>query len=146
MIAALVFLAAGAVSGGETTVGNWQIRCENDGDSTDGKFDRCRINSKQDGVEVAIVRDANGAQFTVRYKVCKPKNPVASSIRTADELTGENADKLMIGGVIEQLIMNCRESKHGRGALVIPMSETDAHQILQVTGNLRPKVTNAQTH
>ena len=146
MIAAFALFMSTAVAGSEIKVGQWHIVCENDALAIDGKFDRCRIRSKQDGMEITIVRDSEGAQFSAKIKNCRPSQPLGASVRIASQLTGKNADTLMMGGVIEQIVLNCRESIHGPGALVMPITEADAHEILAATANLRPKAPNAQTH
>ncbi|ATW04944.1 hypothetical protein [Sphingorhabdus sp. YGSMI21] len=136
LISTILLLAAPA--GIETqSVSGWQIACENESGLEDGLYDRCKMTKSDNGLQISVVRDFAGAEFSVDVKGCKPKTAVPPATRTAAQLEGEGALKMFQGGVIENVIMNSKACKKPPRLIAINVAEVA--DVLAATSNLRSK-------
>lgn len=132
---ALLLLASGPVEQ-VSSVGAWKVTCVSEQASADGLFDFCTMKAKVDGLAIEVRRDANGAQFTVKGG-CKSKQPVEPSTRTVEQISGENRINYFQGGVIEQVLLNCRAAQQRPRIVTINIPDTEA--VLAATAQLRSK-------
>ena len=137
MMFGLETIALALLAGSTATVGDWNVTCVDTAKLEDGQFDQCTMTKKVGPLSVEIVRTAQGTATSLTQKGCKPASPVAPSTRTQEQLSGEGGNKMLLGSVIENVMMNQRACRARGGVLVIPITEPEATQLLDATSAIR---------
>ena len=137
MMFGLEAIALVLLAGSTSTVGDWKVTCVDTAKLEDGKFDQCTMTKKESPLSVEIVRTAEGTATSLTQKGCKPPSPVAPSTRTQEQLAAEGGNKMLLGSVVENLMKNQQACRARGGALIIPITEPEATQLLAATSAIR---------